>query len=177
MFFFVCLVICHVAWPTLHSHVWCHYSSDSAVKISVLETGGEGKHREGGMEGEAEGGTDGGYLWLLQAPMRFWRSVCRAWTCPAGSLPPRTRHTQRPTPARSALRTHSHSANESRASSQSLPSVYNGKAWNLQLKLGSHKIYLYVDTHSFVSDQIMGDWWPSIILFSPFHFERIAFGL
>ncbi len=41
------------------------------VKISVLETGGEGEHREGGMEGEVEGGTDGGYLWLLQAPMRF----------------------------------------------------------------------------------------------------------
>lgn len=38
-------------------------------------------------------------------------------------------------------------------------------------------IYSYLDTHSFVSDQIMGDWWPSIILFDPFYFERIAFGM
>lgn len=41
-------------WHRLHSHVWCHYSSESSVKISVLDIGGEGEHREGGMEGETE---------------------------------------------------------------------------------------------------------------------------
>lgn len=166
----------------LHSHVWCHYSSESSVKISVLDIGGEGEHREGGMEGETEGGM---VVTCGSCRLRWGFEGQGAWLGLALLVLCHHKHIILSVP----FQTGQHyvlahvGKTDLRLPVGVFPLCTKKQPWNdhkdAKKKKKRRKIlYLFIlNTHSFVSDQIMGDWRPSIVLFDPFYFESIAFGV